>query len=374
MSKTSTLKKSGKTLADKLFPIEQEDDEVSVIDIPPEKRRLHTETYDFSIATLVNHLKDGSIVIPEFQRKYVWNRAQASRLIESLIIQCPIPVIYLNQERDETLSVIDGNQRLTSIRLFLEDEFELQGLTAYPELEGNRFSYLDPRFRRHILNRTLRCITIMKETHPQIKFDVFERINTGAVQLNAQEVRHGVFHGPFIKLIDELSKEKIWRKVSGLGQDTRMRGGELIVRFLALTYRQEEYRKPLKGFLNEFSSEFQNLDEELSLQWKQQFLAALEAAYYVFGEKAFRVLGDDLEPAVKNINAALYDSVMVSFTRLNINKHDMLNLDKHAFLEKYQKFISTDEFHKSITSGTSATSSVNHRINSFFKFLEMELK
>lgn len=84
---------SGKSLADKLFPIEQEDDELAVINIPPEKRRLHTETYDFSIATLVGHLKSKSITIPQFQRNYVWNRAQASRLIESLIIQCPIPVI-----------------------------------------------------------------------------------------------------------------------------------------------------------------------------------------------------------------------------------------------------------------------------------------
>lgn len=225
---------SGKSLADKLFPIEQEDDELAVINIPPEKRRLHTETYDFSIATLVGHLKSKSITIPQFQRNYVWNRAQASRLIESLIIQCPIPVIYLNQERDETLSVIDGNQRLTSISLFLDDEFALQGLTAYPELEGLRYSELDPRFRRHIQNRTLRCITILKETHPQIKFDVFERINTGAVKLNPQEVRHGVFHGDLIKLVDSLANEKVWKSMSGHQNDTRMKGGELVLRYLAL--------------------------------------------------------------------------------------------------------------------------------------------
>ncbi|WP_255090714.1 DUF262 domain-containing protein [Escherichia coli] len=135
-----------KKLADKLFPI-FDDDDISIVDIPPEQRRLHTETYDFSISTLVDYLKNGTVFIPDFQRKYVWSRGQASRLIESLIIQCPIPVIYLNQEKDESLSVIDGNQRLTSIKLFIEDGFELQGLTAYPELEGNSFSSLDARFR-----------------------------------------------------------------------------------------------------------------------------------------------------------------------------------------------------------------------------------
>ncbi|WP_297530554.1 DUF262 domain-containing protein [Thalassolituus sp.] len=368
------MKKAGKSLADQLFPIEKSDDEISVLNIPPEKRRLHTETYDFSISTLISHLNEKAIVVPEFQRNYVWNRGQASRLIESLIIQCPIPVIYLNQERDETLSVIDGNQRLTSIKLFLEDGFELQGLTAYPELEGSRFSDLDPRFRRHIQNRTLRCITILKETHPQIKFDVFERINTGAVQLNPQEVRHGVYHGPLMKFIDELSAEKVWKSISGHRNDTRMKGGELVLRYLALNNRQESYRKPLKGFLNQFCDEFSNLDEEIKLRWKKEFLTAVESVNYIFGDKSFKILSDDLRPTVKNVNSALFDAVMVGFTRVEITIRELEKIDKEDFLRKFQQFISEVEFKRAITSGTSASSSVNYRINSMLKFLERELK
>ncbi len=367
------MKKAGKSLADQLFPVEEVDDDASVMNIPPEKRRLHTETYDFSISTLVNHLKDQAIVIPEFQRNYVWNRGQASRLIESLIIQCPIPVIYLNQERDETLSVIDGNQRLTSIKLFFEDGFELQGLTAYPELEGNSFSDLDPRFRRHIQNRTLRCITILKETHPQIKFDVFERINTGAVQLNPQEVRHGVYHGPLMKFVDDLSNEKIWKSISGHRNDTRMKGGEMVLRYLALNHRQKKYRKPLKGFLNEFCTEFHNLGEDTALQWKQEFLTSIEAVNYLFGKKSFKILNDKLEPAVKNINSALFDAVMIAFTRKRVTKKDLEKIDKATFLSKFQKFAVQDKFKNAITSGTSAKSSVNYRIDSFCEFLETEL-
>lgn len=367
------MKKSGKSLADQLFPVEKLDDDLAIVNIPPEKRRLHTETYDFSIATLVNHLREELIIVPEFQRNYVWNRAQASRLIESLIIQCPIPVIYLHQQRDEILSVIDGNQRLTSIRLFLEDAFELQGLTAYPELEGNKFSDLDPRFRRHIQNRTLRCITIMKETHPQIKFDVFERINTGAVQLNPQEVRHGVYHGTLMKLIDELSKEKVWNSISGHKNDTRMKGGELVLRYLALSNRQSSYKKPLKSFLNDFCAEFQNIDEEKVLQWKQEFLTSIEAVNYLFGKKAFKVLNDNLEPAVKNINSALYDAIMVGFTRRGVTKRKLQSIEKNGFLIKFQEFISSDEYKKAIASGTSAKNSVNYRIDEFCRFLNSEL-
>jgi hypothetical protein len=161
-------------LADVLFPVRaaRGEDEEGILNVPLNERRLQTETYDFTISTLETLLREKRIVIPEFQRKYVWTRNQASRLIESLIIQCPIPVIYLDQEDDGTLKVIDGNQRLMSIRLFLENQYKLVGLRAFPDLNGFLFRQLDPRFQSHIENRTIRCITILKETHPQIKFDV----------------------------------------------------------------------------------------------------------------------------------------------------------------------------------------------------------
>ena len=136
-------------LADKLFP-ELPLSENEILNIPPEKRKLITETYDFAVSTINDYIDNEHMLIPQFQRGYVWNRSQASRLIESLIIQCPIPVIFLAQNSDETLSVIDGNQRLNSINLFLKEDFSLQGLTAYPELEGYKFSELDPRFQRHM--------------------------------------------------------------------------------------------------------------------------------------------------------------------------------------------------------------------------------
>lgn len=88
----------------------------------------------------------------------------------------------------------------------------------------------------------MRCITILKETHPQIKIDVFERINTGAVQLNPQEVRHGVYHGPLFTMIDEISEEKVWRDLTGIKNDTRMKNNELILRAFALSYSVTPYK------------------------------------------------------------------------------------------------------------------------------------
>ncbi|MEJ1973198.1 MAG: DUF262 domain-containing protein [Lacunisphaera sp.] len=239
-----------KELADILFPEgTNEELQETILDVPPEQRRLHTETYDFSVSTILDYLKeDKKMFIPEFQRRYVWNDTQASRLIESLIIQCPIPVVYLNQEKDERFSVIDGNQRLTSLSRYARNLFSLKGLTAYPELEGKYFDDLDPRFQRHILNRTLRCIVILKDTHPQVKFDVFERLNTGSVKLTAQELRHGLYYGSLMKLVAKLRSTKIGSRNFLPVKDRRMRAEEFVLRFLAFHYEADQYEKPLLSF------------------------------------------------------------------------------------------------------------------------------
>lgn len=367
------MTKRQKSLADELFPIIETTDDLSVVDIPPNKRRLHTETYDFSIGTIIEYLNKGNMFVPKFQRGYVWNRSQASRLIESLIIQCPIPVIYLNQEQDERLAIIDGNQRINSIRLFVEDEFELYGLTAFPEISGCKFSDLDPRFRRHIMNRTLRCITILKETHPQIKIDVFERINSGAVQLNPQEIRHGIYHGDLMSLVDDLSNEKIWKTMSGISNDNRMKGSELIIRFFAFLEDYINYKKPLKRFLNIYCQENLKLKEDRKLYLKNTFLSTIEKVNMVFEKNAFRQIKEVRKITKGSINAALFDAVMYGFSSRNITMDKIHNLNKEQFLEDYIELINEDKFNKSISSGTSDMSSVKYRMTTFKDFIQSKI-
>ena len=246
--------------------------------IPPEQRKLHTETYDFTVETIVEKLSDGSIFIPKFQRRYVWSEAQASRLIESLIIQCPIPVIYLNQELDEKLSVIDGNQRLTTMRKYFSNEFSLKGLTAYPELDGNRFFELDPRFQRHIQNRTLRCIVILKDTHPQVKFDVFERLNSGATKLTPQELRHGLYFGDLMSLATKAVKDSSFLSALEIKNDKRMKAEELVLRFWALSENHENYKKPLATFINDFSDQNRRITEKRKNRIVEKFHRYLKSS------------------------------------------------------------------------------------------------
>ncbi|MCF4100058.1 DUF262 domain-containing protein [Gillisia sp. M10.2A] len=353
-------------LANKLFPVKEEY-EIDILDIPAEKRKLNTETYDFTVSTIVEYISEKHIDIPMFQRGYVWNRAQASRLIESLIIQCPIPVVYLSQNSDETLSVIDGNQRLTSISLYLNDEFPLTGLATYPELDSFKFSELDPRFQRHIRNRTIRCIVILKDTHPQIKFDVFERLNTGSVKLNPQELRHGIYNGPLIEAIEKLSNISSFKKATSTTNDKRMKGEEMILRYFALHNNWRNYEKPMTTFLNTYaeSNRFfsQETIEDLSYNFRKNFDKCLE----LYGDFTFKTF-DETKKRLKS-NTALFDAQMISMEILNPSIEQIQEIDKNMVLERLTELLGNEEFYASLTKGTTDKSVVHRRINNYTDFL-----
>lgn len=353
--------KQDQKLADILFPTEDQIELTeSILDIAPEQRRLHTESYDFTVSTLVAYLKDKKLTIPEFQRRYVWSDVQASRLIESLIIQCPIPVIYLSQQKDESLAVIDGNQRLRSLQRFVNNEFALAGLTAYPELDGLSFFELDSRFQRHIENRTIRCLVILKDTHPQVKFDVFERLNTGAVKLTAQELRHGIYHGDMIKLTEGLAKSKEFSGLIEIKHNKRMKLDELVLRYMAFRFFLPSYKKPLAGFLNTVCDSSRSLDENMRKKYTEDFESAVKAAGILYGKFAFKIF-DAERRVISQFNAALYDAELVAAGAVAATKKKLPSQAK--VLGAIYELMGTDTpFRKSVTQATSDDAQVRLRI------------
>ena len=361
------IRSTANELADILFPEQDFDDFAeNILDIPPEQRKLYTESSDYTVETLVNKLNNNSIFIPEFQRKYVWNDIQASKLIESLIIQCPIPVIYLNQEKDEKYSVIDGNQRVTSLKRFLADDFSLKGLTAYSELEGLTFSQLDPRFQRHISNRTIRCIAISKETHPQVKFDVFERLNSGSVKLNKQELRHGLYYGKLIKSAkDMVAKTEITKYVLPIDhKNKRMKAEEFILRFWTLSLDFNNYKGSLSASINNYIEKNKNLDDLIFLE--DNFKETFDSVTRAFGDYSFLTFNKDKLGNFQKLkfNAALYDALMVGFYEnkkagtLTVSSQKIDNL-----IKLYDLFQNDKEFVKNISQATGNKNSIKYRID-----------
>jgi hypothetical protein len=358
MATKKLLTQNQESLADTLFPAEDEFED-AILSIPPEKRILRTEQYDFSVATLVEMMKKGDVSIPEFQRRYVWSDRQASRLVESLIIQCPIPVIYLNQEKDETFSVIDGNQRLNSLKRFVENSFTLAGLTSYPELTGLRYSELDRRFQRHISNRVLRCTVILKETHPQVKFDVFERLNSGAVALTRQELRHGLYYGTLLKTAGSVARELKLDNHFGGRKDKRMKAEELVIRYWALSRGISTYEKPLASFISNFAEANRNPSDDEIVKLTQEIREAYDRAVQLFGPHSFSFS----KKGAARFNAAVFDAQMVSCAKLTPTKFQILGGKRVAIQQAYALLQKEREYSKSITLATSDKASLQGRIH-----------
>jgi len=169
------------------------EEDIESIELASDKRKIYTELGDPEIEGLHGKVKRGKLIVqPDFQRQYVWDTTKASRLIESALLAIPIPVIYLSQEQDNREYVIDGQQRLTSFFSFVDGnfpdgaEFKLSGLKVFRELNGVKYSNLPADLQDAIRYFKVRTITFKKDSDQGLKFEIFERLNTGSVSLNDQ--------------------------------------------------------------------------------------------------------------------------------------------------------------------------------------------
>jgi hypothetical protein len=274
------------------------------------ERRLVTQPYDYSIQQLVDEIARKKILLDiEYQRKYVWDDGKASRLIESLLLNVPIPVCYFAEDDDFNFEVIDGLQRITSLKRYLADEFPLTGITVLAEIAGKKFSELTPRDQRRLANRTIRCVAITSDSHPDIKFDVFERLNSNVAVLTAQEIRNCVYRGDFNTSIKSFAATSELRSLIGAGSARRMVTEELVLRFLALYTGLSTYRPPLRQFLNAYMRQRKSVP--MNAEEERLVADCVNTALEVFGTSAFQV--PDRAGAVHStVNKALFDAVMIS--------------------------------------------------------------
>ncbi|MBI4215789.1 MAG: DUF262 domain-containing protein [Chloroflexi bacterium] len=257
------------------------------------------------------HLRE-EIIIPKFQRKWVWKHEQASKLIESFLLGLPVPSIFVYKDLSQKQVVIDGQQRLKTIWGFFDGKFE-NGKVFFlksvdPRWEGKTYESLDEGDRIRLRDATLRQITV-EQVDPNDTtsiYLIFERLNTGGTPLTRQEIRNCKFLGPFNDLVVELNSDSAWRRILGVSKpDIRMRDIELIVRFLALNEGGNQYNKPMWQFLNKFMG--QHRDEPNLGRYEQLFLETTEKVSEALGPSPFRIGA--------RINVAVLDSVMVAFAR-----------------------------------------------------------
>jgi hypothetical protein len=258
------------------------------------------------------------------------------------LLNIPIPPCYFSQNEEFELDVIDGQQRIYSIFRFVQNEFALSGLEVIPEINGNRFHELDRRLQRQIVTHTLRAVIITNESHPEIQFDVFERLNTNTMPLNAQELRNCMFRGSLNDLLGELTEDRHWLSILGRKEpDKRLRDEELILRFFAFYVKGLlSYRTPQKHWLNELAKEGRNYSAEridqLRAAWKQTIANCL----IVFPpQECFRRI--DRTQRRRVINRALMDLVM---TALVGRTEEQVREAAADFAQRYAALFEDEEF------------------------------
>lgn len=308
---------------------------------------------------------------PDFQRNKVWKEVKRkSLLIESLMLRIPIPAFYFYEDEDSVLHVIDGLQRLSTINEYLNGEFKLKGLQYLQDsCNGKFFKELDAKYVSRIYMTQLAVNVIDARTPSQVKYDLFRRINTGGVSLNAQEIRNSIAKPRIRDFLKKLAYSNSFQNATNGGvNDIRMAAQELVLRFisfyLAYNYKTAELdykRSDLELFLDKGFEILNSMPEHKLIEIEKAFIRSMNNAYEIFGEYAFRKykLSELNNPTRRKlINKSLFTSwsVLLAEPGLEIKSNNRLTYE--TVLQLANLIQNNEEYSNALTIGTNAAPTV----------------
>lgn len=362
------------------------------------ERTVKTQSIEYDLETLVKKISKGIIKLdPDYQRRHRWDPETSSRLIESLILNIPIPTIYLSQDVDvdtdteeSRYSVIDGQQRLTAISQFFNNKFSLVGLKTLSDLNECYYKDLPPFLVRRLEERTIKCLRIDSTIDAQVRIDIFERLNSGSVKLEAQELRNAVYSGPFNDLCKKLSKnadfkallqikesdpkEPVEKEKDNDNKVKKMQDVELVLRFFALingnyTNFKKTKEKGFGDFLSDVMSQNNQLGEKELKSLEEEFVETISIIRRDFGDAAFaKYKFDDGKLVLQSkFNFAVFDALATSVHDLikSTGKKDFAN-KKEGFKELFKE----PQFYDANTGSYLDTSKIKHRIERTVEILK----
>jgi hypothetical protein len=347
-------------------------------DAPYDPEKIRVDTKPFSLRQIYDMMRSDDIdLTPDFQRNLVWDSIRKSRLIESVLLRIPLPIFYFAQDEDGKISVVDGLQRLSTIREFMDNEFRLNNLEYLQEKCGGKyFSHpdkslsIDPKYFRWF-NMTQITVNVIDPSSPfKLKYDIFKRINTGGQPLNSQEIRNCLASKDLRNALREMAQLQSFKEATGWSvKDVRMESQELALRFI-LFYRKYHTDSSLTNYSGNIESELNSLTEELSKDrtfdfnfFISLFDNAMKNAYFLFGDYSFRKsLVEHLEPGARRqlINKALFVSWSVLLSQYDNNKVEEKNEWQSLALPLAERITNDEELFLRLTYGTNAK--YNHQV------------
>jgi len=312
---------------------------------------------DFPVESIVRRIQADDLYVPNFQRKYIWSRAEASRFIESLLLGLPVPGVFLAKDFAGRHMIIDGQQRLLSLYYFVSGDADARDtvrLTGIGSLfNGKTFDELDEQYKVRLLDSIIHATIVRQDNENYANssiFHLFERLNSGGKALEPQEIRNCLYPGDFQNLLTSLNCLGAWRAIYGV-ESLRYQDQELILRYIALRVDLAGYSAPLKLFLNNFMGEHKGMQDSRIADAGRSFEGAIQVLYDCYSDKIFKPTGV--------FNAAVYDSVMLGVaSRLDhgpINKLDDVR-------QTYEALIADPAYQRVYKNSPSTTANLVERI------------
>lgn len=307
--------------------------------------------------------KDKRIILDsEFQREDVWKTDRKSELVESVLMGLPLPIFYFNQDKYGKLIVVDGRQRLTALFEYMNDKYPLSKLKILPKLNDLRFSQLPPHLKGGLEDYQIQAHVILPPTPERIKFDIFDRVNRGGMQLNKQEIRNALYQGEATRFLKRIVESESFKNATGnaFENEKRMKDKYLITRIISfwlykLRMLEDDegseyiYRDDIDDLLSRGLDELNRLGQSENKEIKNLekiITDALEKSFFYLGENAFRLKNEVRQDSLRRspINMNVFETVMFMMSCLPYDRKEIVCEVKEA----YNKLISSEEFRDNI--------------------------
>ncbi len=375
---------------------ELENDQV-ILESPFDPNKIKVRTSPSTIGQIIDDLEDGIIdLYTEFQRHpNLWDSKRKSRFIESLLLKLPIPAFYFNERQENQLEVVDGLQRISTIKDFVIDKIlVLNDLEFLKEFNGRTIGELPIVLKRRIKTFPITTYVIEKDTPADVKYNIFKRVNTGGLVLLPQEIRHALNQGKPANLIADLvrgvdiqgdNRFPLNATAEGIAfikaTDNsvgvfRMEDRDFATRFVSFYLIPfQEYKPDLDTFLNYGMSKINDLNEDQVRNIKLNFKEAMELAYDIFEHDAFRKRYHRFDSR-KPINKALFETLSVLFAKMSMDQRNILRQRKNQFIENFITLMNNPDgkFLNSISQGTAQKDKVEQRFSDISQLINLTLR
>ena len=316
-----------------------------------------------SISNIMDRLENKEFdLTPAFQRHGgLWNEVKQSQLIESLMLKIPLPAFYFDASKEDEWIVIDGLQRLTTFQNYLvgnkqEDGSSkkscFKGMQYLTDFNGKTFDELPRQYIRRIKESSIVSYTVTQGTPDEVVFNIFQRINTGGIQLNDQEIRQALYSGRGTDLLKELAERKEFQEATQFAvKSERMLDREYVLRFLSFT--ELDYKKEYKGNIDNFLikglKKANNFNESDVERVTEQFIRVMNVCKDVFGKYAFRKYNKDFRRGP--INKAIFEIWAICFSELDYEQLEKIKESKEKFVAEFGEILAGTEFATALKAG-----------------------